>query len=221
MCSSDLISVSDTGSGMSPEDAARAFDPFFTTKPRGKGTGLGLSMVYGFVKQSGGHVAIYSEPGHGTVVTLYLPQVQGTAQSAKPAEPDDITGRGESILLVEDDDLVREHATRLLRSMGYTVTTANNGPEAIELLRKGVPCDLLFTDVIMPGGMTGPKLAEAARLLRSGLRVLYTSGYTENAIVHHGRVDPGVNLLHKPYRRPELAAKVRAALSEEHFKDDH
>ena len=214
------ISVSDTGTGMSPEDAARAFDPFFTTKPRGKGTGLGLSMVYGFTKQSGGHVAIYSELGHGTVVTLYLPQVQGTAESAKPAEPDDITGRGESILLVEDDDLVREHATRLLQSMGYTVTTANNGPEAIELLRKGVPCDLLFTDVIMPGGMTGPKLAEAARLLRSGLRVLYTSGYTENAIVHHGRVDPGVNLLHKPYRRPELAAKVRAALSEEHFKDD-
>jgi PAS domain S-box-containing protein len=215
------IAVSDTGSGMSPEEAARAFEPFFTTKARGKGTGLGLSMVYGFVKQSGGHVAIYSELGHGTVVALYLPQVQGAAEPARPSEPDDVTGRGESILLVEDDDLVREHATRLLQGMGYQVTTANNGPEAIELLRKGVPCDLLFTDVIMPGGMTGPKLAEAARRLRSGLRVLYTSGYTENAIVHHGRVDPGVNLLHKPYRRPELAAKVRAALSEEHFKDGH
>ena len=212
------ISVSDTGTGMSAEDAARAFDPFFTTKPRGKGTGLGLSMVYGFVKQSGGHVAIYSEPGHGTVVTLYLRQVRGTAEPSRPAEPADISGHGERILLVEDDDLVREHATRLLESMGYRVTTASNGPEALDLLRKGIACDLLFTDVIMPGGMTGTNLAELARGLRAGLRVLYTSGYTENAIVHHGRVDPGVNLLHKPYRRPELAVKIRAALSEEHFK---
>ncbi|HEX6613869.1 MAG TPA: PAS domain S-box protein [Rhodanobacteraceae bacterium] len=214
------ISVSDTGTGMSPEDAARAFDPFFTTKPRGKGTGLGLSMVYGFTKQSGGHVAIYSELGHGTVVTLYLPQVESMAEPEPPAEPEQASRGGERILLVEDDDLVREHALRLLQGMGYEVTAATNGPEALDLLRKGVPCDLLFTDVIMPGGMTGPKLAEAARTLRSGLRVLYTSGYTENAIVHHGRVDPGVNLLHKPYRRPELAAKIRAALSEEQFKDD-
>jgi CheY-like chemotaxis protein len=213
--------VSDTGTGMSPEDAARAFDPFFTTKPRGKGTGLGLSMVYGFTKQSGGHVAIYSELGHGTLVTLYLRQSESAVEPEALPEPEQVSRGGERILLVEDDDLVREHALRLLQSMGYQVTAATNGPEALDLLRRGVPCDLLFTDVIMPGGMTGPKLAEAARSLRSGLRVLYTSGYTENAIVHHGRVDPGVNLLHKPYRRPELAAKIRAALKEEQFKDDH
>ncbi|HET6906643.1 MAG TPA: response regulator, partial [Rhodanobacteraceae bacterium] len=133
---------------------------------------------------------------------------------------DTSASRGERILLVEDDDLVRTHALRLLESLGYQVTAARNGPEALEMLRKDVPCDLLFTDVIMPGGMTGPQLAAAARELRPGLPVLYTSGYTENAIVHHGRVDPGVNLLHKPYRRPELAAKIRAALSEEQFKDD-
>jgi PAS domain S-box-containing protein len=214
------VSVSDSGTGMSAEDAARAFDPFFTTKPRGKGTGLGLSMVYGFTKQSGGHVAIYSELGHGTVVTLYLRQAEGLVQSDVREEPEHTSSGGERILLVEDDDLVREHALRLLQGMGYEVTAATNGPEALDLLRKGLPCDLLFTDVIMPGGMTGPKLAEAARSLRSGLRVLYTSGYTENAIVHHGRVDPGVNLLHKPYRRPELAKKIRAALSEEQFKGE-
>ncbi|HEY3520558.1 MAG TPA: PAS domain S-box protein [Rhodanobacteraceae bacterium] len=213
------ISISDTGTGMSAADAARAFEPFFTTKPRGKGTGLGLSMVYGFVKQSGGHVAIYSEPGHGTVVTLYLPRAQGSVQTGAVPEPENIAGHGERILLVEDDDLVRSHALRLLESLGYRVTTASDGPEALALLRKGMVCDLLFTDVIMPGGMTGPKLAEAARALRSGLRVLYTSGYTENAIVHHGRVDPGINLLHKPYRKPDLAAKLRAVFNESRSED--
>ena len=206
------VSISDTGTGMSGEDAARAFEPFFTTKPRGKGTGLGLSMVYGFVKQSGGHVGIYSELGHGTVVTLYLRQAQGSAEPAAAIEAGDTAGRGEQILLVEDDDLVRAHAMKLLRGLGYRPIAACNGPEALDRLREGVPCDLLFTDVIMPGGMTGPQLAEAAHVLRPGLRVLYTSGYTENAIIHHGRVDPGVNLLHKPYRKPELAAKLRAVL---------
>ncbi|HJP97840.1 MAG TPA: ATP-binding protein, partial [Rhodanobacteraceae bacterium] len=213
------ISVSDTGSGMSAEDAARAFEPFFTTKARGQGTGLGLSMVYGFVKQSGGHVAIYSELGHGTVVTLYLRQARGHHEPVTLVETGDVTGGGERILLVEDDDLVRAHAIQLLESLGYGVVAATNGPEALELLRQGVPCDLLFTDVIMPGGMTGPKLAEAAHALRPGLAVLYTSGYTENAIIHHGRVDPGVNLLHKPYRKPELAAKVRAVLRDKPSKD--
>ena len=206
------ISISDTGTGMSAEDAARAFEPFFTTKARGKGTGLGLSMVYGFVKQSGGHVAIYSELGHGTVVTLYLRRARGQDEPVARVEPGDVAGHGERILLVEDDDLVRKHAVQLLESLGYGVVVASNGPEALEVLRSGVPCDLLFTDVIMPGGMTGPRLAEAAHALRPGLPVLYTSGYTENAIVHHGRVDPGVNLLHKPYRKPELAAKLRLVL---------
>jgi CheY-like chemotaxis protein len=134
-------------------------------------------------------------------------------------EPGNVAGRGERILLVEDDDLVRVHAMQLLESLGYVVVAASNGPEALELLRKDIPCDLLFTDVIMPGGMTGPKLAEAAHALRPGLPVLYTSGYTENAIIHHGRVDPGVNLLHKPYRKPELAAKIRAVLGGEQSKN--
>ena len=208
------ISVSDTGTGMSAADVARAFDPFFTTKPRGKGTGLGLSMVYGFTKQSGGHVAIYSELGHGTVVNLYLPQGSGTPEPGIGIKPEENARNGERILLVEDDDLVRAHALRLLESLGYRVVTASNGPDALELLRKSVPCDLLFTDVIMPGGMTGPQLAEAARALRPGLPVLYTSGYTENAIVHHGRVDAGINLLHKPYRKRELAAKLHDVLNE-------
>jgi PAS domain S-box-containing protein len=215
------IAVSDTGTGMSAADVARAFDPFFTTKPRGKGSGLGLSMVYGFTKQSGGHVAIYSELGHGTVVTLYLRQAQGKAEVIRELEQEATASQGERILMVEDDDLVRTHALRLLESLGYSVTAARNGPEALEMLRNDVPCDLLFTDVIMPGGMTGPQLAAAARALRPRLPVLYTSGYTENAIVHHGRVDPGVNLLHKPYRRPELAAKIRAALSDEQFKGEN
>jgi PAS domain S-box-containing protein len=215
------IAVSDTGTGMSAADVARAFDPFFTTKPRGKGSGLGLSMVYGFTKQSGGHVAIYSELGHGTVVTLYLRQAQGKAEVIRELEQEATASQGERILMVEDDDLVRTHALRLLESLGYSVTAARTGPEAPEVLRNDVPCDLLFTDVIMPGGMTGPQLAAAARALRPRLPVLYTSGYTENAIVHHGRVDPGVNLLHKPYRRPELAAKIRAALSDEQFKGEN
>ncbi|MGH8145319.1 MAG: PAS domain S-box protein [Rhodanobacteraceae bacterium] len=213
------ISISDTGTGMSTADAARAFEPFFTTKARGQGTGLGLSMVYGFVKQSGGHVAVYSELDHGTVVTLYLRQAKGRNEPVTQVEPGDIAGRGERILLVEDDDLVRAHAMQLLASLGYGVVAATNGPEALQLLQEGTPCDLLFTDVIMPGGLTGPKLAEAAHALRPGLPVLYTSGYTENAIIHHGRVDPGINLLHKPYRKPELAAKIRAVLGEKQSKD--
>jgi len=213
------ISVSDTGTGMSAEDTARAFEPFFTTKARGQGTGLGLSMVYGFVKQSGGHVAIYSELGHGTVVTLYLRQAKGRSEPITVIETGDVAAHDERVLLVEDDDLVRAHAVQLLTSLGYRVIVASNGPEALELLRNEVPCDILFTDVIMPGGLTGPKLAEAARVLRPGLPVLYTSGYTENAIVHHGRVDRGINLLHKPYRKPELAAKLRAVLDEKRPKD--
>ena len=207
------ISVSDTGGGMTPDVAARAFDPFFTTKAKGKGTGLGLSMVYGFTKQSGGHVAIYTEAGIGTVVKLYLPRIDAPVTVATPSPVErEREGGGETILLVEDDELVRTHAGQLLRQLGYHVLSASGGPEALELLRANPDIHLLFTDVIMPGGMNGPQLAEAAHRLRPGLPVLYTSGYTENAIVHHGRVDPGVNLLHKPYRRETLASKIRAAL---------
>lgn len=208
-----LVAVSDTGGGMSPEIAAKAFDPFFTTKEAGKGTGLGLSMVYGFVKQSGGDVRIYSEVGAGTTVRLYLPRAMSEAVGPAPATDEAPLETGsETILVVEDDALVRHHATGLLAGLGYRVMTADSGEAALELLRGGEAVDLLFTDIVMPGGMNGRDLAGHARALRPDLPVLFTSGYARNAIVHHGRLDPGVHLLVKPYRRQELAAKVRQVL---------
>jgi PAS domain S-box-containing protein len=207
-----LVSVSDTGTGMAPEVAAKAFDPFFTTKGHGKGSGLGLSMVYGFVKQSGGHIKLYSEPGHGTSVKLYLPR--GAAGAVAAAEPEAVPAQagGETVLVVEDDDMVRGIAVDHLAVLGYRTVEARNAVEALERLRSGARVDLLFTDVVMPGGMNGRELAQRARALRPGLKVLFTSGYTENAIVHHGRLDPGVLLLQKPYRRQALAQKLRDAL---------
>jgi PAS domain S-box-containing protein len=208
------VAVSDTGSGIAPDDVAYVFEPFFTTKEKGKGTGLGLSMVYGFVKQSGGHIKLYSEQGHGTTVHIYLPRVQaGDRDVDEPRPPAGELHGDEHILLVEDDELVRSHAARLLGDLGYRVTIAANGPQALALLQQGLQVDLLFTDVIMPGGLNGPQLAAEAKKLAPDLPVLYTSGYTENAIVHHGRVDPGTVLLQKPYRRQALAEKIRQALA--------
>ncbi|MDO8298465.1 PAS domain-containing protein [Lacisediminimonas sp.] len=208
-----MLTVSDTGTGIAPAHLARVFEPFFTTKEKGKGTGLGLAMVYGFVKQTGGHASIYSEPGHGTTVKLYLPPVVGPAPvTALSGGNEQMTGGSETILMVEDDEFVRRYAQGELRNLGYTVLAAENGMQALELLRAHVGIDLLFTDVVMPG-MGGRELADQARQLRPGLRVLYTSGYTENAIVHNGRLDPGVLLLTKPYRRIELANKIREALA--------
>ncbi len=207
-----MVAVSDTGTGMDAATLERAFEPFFTTKDVGKGSGLGLSMVYGFVKQSRGHVRIYSEPGHGTTVKLYLPRATAEDAAASPAPPPSLQRGSGRILLVEDDALVRGNAAEQLRSLGYDVVEARNGPEALAALERGEPVDLLFTDVVMPGGMNGRALAEAAQKLRPGLPVLYTSGYTENAIVHHGRLDRGVDLLAKPYRLQELAAKISAVL---------
>jgi nitrogen-specific signal transduction histidine kinase len=210
-----LVSVSDTGSGMPDEVAGRAFEPFFTTKQLGKGSGLGLSMVYGFVKQSGGHAKIYSEPGDGTTVKLYFPRRNGGGDPLPAPEPTGtLTGGQEHLLVVEDNDLVRQYVISLLQGLGYRVTSAGSGPEAIHVLQQSTDIDLLFTDVVMPGGVNGRELAEIARQLRPGIRVLFTSGYTENAIVHHGRLDRGVHLLGKPYRRQELAAKVRKVLDE-------
>jgi len=208
-----LIAVSDTGTGMPPDTVARVFDPFFTTKEAGKGTGLGLSMVYGFIKQSRGHVGIYSEPGVGTTLKLYLPRASAavTAVEAGLAVGEPEGGSG-TILVVEDDELVRGHVAVQLAGLGYRVLTAASGPEALEIVRGAEELDLLFTDIVMPGGMNGRALAEAARRLRPGLPVLFTSGYARNAIVHHGRLDAGVQLLSKPYRRQELAAKVRQVL---------
>jgi PAS domain S-box-containing protein len=208
-----LISVSDEGTGMPPEVAARAVEPFFTTKPTGKGTGLGLSMVYGFVKQSGGHMTIYSEIGHGTTINIYLTEVRGDKPA--PPVPEDVAPipRGsEAILYVEDDAVVREIVVKMLSMLGYRVTTASNGPEAIEILESPQPMDLLFTDVVLPGGIGGRQVAEAAQRLRPTLRVLFTSGYTESAILHHGRLDPGVRLLNKPFQMRELAETVRQTL---------
>jgi CheY-like chemotaxis protein len=203
---------------MTQDIVARAFDPFFTTKDIGKGSGLGLSMIYGFVKQSRGHVRIYSEPGHGTAVSLYLPKAEGEAIDwASQTITRNVMRGTEKILVVEDDDLVRTHVAAQLERLGYRVVSVSNGPEALDRLRKAEDFDLLFTDVVMPGGMGGRQLADEALKLRPGLPVLFTSGYTENAIVHHGRLDPGVHLLSKPYRRQELAAKVRFVLDAGQF----
>jgi signal transduction histidine kinase len=210
-----LLCVSDTGTGMTPEVVARVFEPFFSTKGVGKGTGLGLSMVYGFVKQSGGHIKIYSEVGHGTSVKLYLPRAMRDETPSGEVEPSckskDPIGN-ETVLLVEDNDLVRQHGEKLLRELGYKVLVAGNGSEAMVILERGDPVDLLFTDVVMPGGMSGRELAQRVAALRPSLKILFTSGYAENAIVHQGRLDPGVHLLRKPYPRSELALKLRQLL---------
>jgi PAS domain S-box-containing protein len=208
-----MLAVSDTGVGISAQDLPRVFEPFFTTKETGKGTGLGLAMVYGFIKQSGGHVSVYSEPGQGTSVKMYLPSTDAEQEpSSQPVEAE-VTGGSESILLVEDDPMVRSFAKKELVALGYRVVEAANALTALELLRGSEVFDLLFTDVVMPGGMSGKQLADEALKVRPALKVLYTSGYTENAIVHHGRLDPGVTLLPKPYRRKELADKVRSTLA--------
>jgi len=210
-----VIVVTDTGHGIAPENMSRIFEPFFTTKELGKGSGLGLSMVFGFVKQSGGHIRVYSEPGEGTSVKMYFPRSQAKQQpDVTNRAGRKITGGTETILAVEDDNAVREHVTTQLRGLGYHVLEASSGAEAMEIFKQTPEIDLLFTDVVMPGGIGGRELAESARKLRPDLKILYTSGYTENSIVHHGRLDPGVKLLNKPYRREQLAAKVREILEE-------
>ncbi|WP_404296240.1 ATP-binding protein [Halomonas sp.] len=211
-----MLSVSDTGVGMPEEVSHRAFEPFFTTKAQGKGTGLGLSMVHGFIKQSGGHVRIYSEPGEGTTIKLYLPLLHESETPPAPTEKGAAPagGCGKHILMVEDDSLVRRHVEAMLVSLGYRVSSASSGGEALDILTRQDDIALLFTDVIMPGEMNGPALAQRALQFKPGLKVLYTSGYTENAIVHHGRLDPGVRLLSKPYSRQELAERIGKALAE-------
>jgi signal transduction histidine kinase/CheY-like chemotaxis protein len=207
-----LISVGDVGSGMPPDVLAKAVEPFFTTKDVGKGTGLGLSMVYGFVKQSGGHVQIYSEVGQGTTVKVFLPRARGTALAAADLPRPIAAGAGELVLVVEDDDLVRSYVESEVRALGYAVTSARNGAEALEILHGPSTFDLLFTDVMMPGGMSGLDLAEQAVRLRPGLKVLLTSGYTESTVKDRRKAASQYPLLSKPYRREELATKLRVAL---------
>ncbi len=208
-----LIAVSDTGTGISAAIIDKVFNPFFTSKGPGKGTGLGLSMVYGFVKQSAGHVKIYSEEGHGTTIRMYLPPGTGATVAADIDAPTVAQGGHETILVVEDDKLVRDYVLTQLRSLGYVTLEAANGAEAVALVDAGHQFDLLFTDVIMPGAMNGRQLADEIARRRPGLKVLFTSGYTENAIIHHGRLDTGVLLLAKPYRKSEMAVMIRTALS--------
>jgi CheY-like chemotaxis protein len=198
---------------MSPEVLAQAFDPFFSTKPEGKGSGLGLSMVYGFARQSGGHVKIYSEQGSGTTVKLYLPRSTDVEDAPAPMEMRAVVGGQETILVAEDDDGVRATVVEMLSELGYRVLKANDAASALSIIDSGLQIDLLFTDVVMPGALRSPELARKARERLPGIAVLFTSGYTENAIVHGGRLDAGVDLLGKPYTREALARKVRHVLA--------
>jgi PAS domain S-box-containing protein len=210
-----LIGVTDTGTGMTPEVIERAFDPFYTTKGVGKGTGLGLSQVYGFVKQSGGHVKIYSEPGQGTTVKIYLPRhVKADPMEIEaqvPVQELPIAKDGEILLVVEDDEDVRHMAVDVLRDLGYTVVQASDASQAIEILIVQPSISLLFTDIVMPK-MNGRVLADEAIKMRPGLKILFTTGYTRNAVVHNGMIDAGVAFLPKPFTVAELAAKVRRVL---------
>lgn len=215
-----LISVTDTGEGMPPDIVAKAFDPFFSTKEVGKGTGLGLSQVYGYVKQSGGHVKIYSEAGHGTTIKLYLPRLVADINAADEEEADAgpaLQGQ-ESILVVEDDDDVRIYTVDSLRELGYRVLEAHDGASALRLLeRQDEAPRLLLTDVVMPG-MSGRELADLARASWPDMQVLFTTGYARNAIVHGGRLDAGVELLPKPFTYEALAAKIREVLEKVHVE---
>jgi signal transduction histidine kinase/DNA-binding response OmpR family regulator len=208
-----MLAISDTGAGMSREIQSRAFEPFFTTKPEGQGTGLGLSMAYGFVKQSHGHIVIDSEVGNGTTVRIFLPRAneEEVAMLDKSSTP--AVGGNETILVVEDDPSVQATAIDMLSGLGYRVLNACDGESALEILHTAQPIDLLFSDVVMPGPVRSPDLAKTARQLIPGIAVLFTSGYTQDAIMHGGRLDAGVELISKPYRREDLARKIRHVLA--------
>ena len=211
-----MLAVADTGTGMTPEVISKAFEPFFTTKPLGRGTGLGLSMVYGFVKQSGGHLAIDSEPGQGSTVKIYLPrfirQEPRRPPVASAATDAQSKAKGETILVVEDDEGVRRTAVEALREMGYEVLEAGDAMEGVRLIVDRGGIDLLFTDVGLPGGVNGRALADAASSARPGMRVLFTTGYTRNAVLKNGTLDHGVHFIAKPFNLAALAAKVREVL---------
>jgi signal transduction histidine kinase len=208
-----MVAVTDSGHGIPAGILDNVFEPFFTTKDVDKGSGLGLSMVYGFVKQSNGHIKIYSEEGHGTTVRIYLPPVMGLAPSVEAASVASIEGGDETILVVEDDNLVRTFVLAQIRSLGYLTLEAVNAAEALVVIDSPQKIDLLFTDMIMPGSMNGRQLADAALQRRDSLKVLFTSGYSNEAIIHHGHLDAGVLLLAKPYRKSDLAHMIRAALA--------
>jgi signal transduction histidine kinase/CheY-like chemotaxis protein len=215
-----MLSVTDTGTGIPPDLMKRVFEPFFTTKGNGQGSGLGLAMVHGFVKQTGGHIRIYSEANEGTTVKIYLPRLSQAAEVAtspeempeppsavEPAHP------SETILLVEDNEDVRQYAKSALEELGYKVLVSHDGAGALRIVNNGTHIDLLFTDIVLPGGMNGRQLSNEVLKTRPGLAVLFTTGYTPNAIIHHGRLDPDVQLLSKPYTRDDLSRKIRRVLA--------
>ena len=208
-----MLAVSDTGTGMTPEVMGRVFEPFFTTKPEGKGTGLGLAQAYGFVKQSGGHIKIYSELGEGTTVKLYLPRTRRAQDALTDVNTQPVEGGNERILVVEDDEGVRAAVVDMLTDLGYAVQRAENAEAALKVLESGTPVDLLFTDVVMPGAISTRDFTRRAQAMFPKLLVLYTSGYTQNAIVHNGRLDDDAFLLSKPYRKDELARKLRSVFA--------
>jgi signal transduction histidine kinase/CheY-like chemotaxis protein len=214
-----LLSVTDTGAGIPPDLLRRVFEPFFTTKSHGQGSGLGLAMVHGFVKQTGGHIRIYSEVNEGTTVKIYLPRLNQAAEvAASLEEMPQRTGSvvparsSETILVVEDNEDVREYAKSALEELGYTVVVAHDGAGALRIVNDGTHLDLLFTDIVLPGGMNGRQLSYEVLKARPGLAVLFTTGYTPNAIIHHGRLDPDVQLLSKPYTQEDLSRKIRHIL---------
>jgi signal transduction histidine kinase/DNA-binding response OmpR family regulator len=207
-----MLAVSDTGFGMAPDVVARVFEPFFTTKPEGKGTGLGLAQAYGFTKQTGGHIKIYSEPGDGTTVKIYLPRTRREADVLASSHNAAVQGGSEHILVVEDDEGVRAAVADMLSELGYRVSRAAGPEAALEILQKEVP-DLIFTDVVMPGSIPTREFTRRAQALHPGIRVLYTSGYTHNAIVHNGKLDDDALLLSKPYSKHQLARKLREVLA--------
>ena len=207
------LSVTDSGCGMSPEVVAHVFEPFYTTKDVGQGSGLGLSMIYGFVKQSDGHITIDSDQGRGTTVHLYLPKSDAAAQSAEaPATVAEPPGRGETVLVVEDDQDVRGLVVMILSRLGYGGLEACDSATAFAVLERPPGIDLLLSDMVLPGGSSGPEIAAEARRLRPGLKSLFMSGYAATSKSHHGRLPDGAVLLHKPFTKHDLAQKVRAAL---------
>ena len=206
------ICVSDTGGGMAPEVAARAFEPFFTTKPLGEGTGLGLSMIYGFVRQSGGQVRIYSEPGQGAMICLYLPRHLGEVEEGEPVPEIAEAPRalaGETVMVVDDEPTVRMLVAEILHELGYQCIEASDGVTGLKLLQSGARIDLLVTDVGLPGGMNGRQMADAARLDRPDLKVLFITGYAENAVVGNGHLDPGMHVMTKPFAMEALGGRIR------------
>jgi CheY-like chemotaxis protein len=211
-----LVSVADNGSGIPAAIRDRVFEPFFTTKQVGKGTGLGLSMVYGFAKQSGGHVTITSEEGQGTTIRIYLPRTgDDGVKSGEPEHKVAARSGNETILVVEDDEMVRRSVIMQLEGLGYRTLAASNGTEALALVDQGAQFDVLFTDIVMPGGMSGAELGREVARRRPAVKLLYTSGYSEDGIVHYGRLDPGIVLLGKPYRKLDLARKIRDVLGDQ------